>query len=576
MLKKEKKRKKNSIISSKQKADFKYDIEKSYERSFRHMLLFSLLPLFGFIPIDVFYLKVPFWLSFGLRGLFCSSLILLAYFGFWRRYFNLSIADQYLTLLIFLFLILVVIIGFSQEQIRYSYLASLLLVLTMTRAIPVADERTHLKINIIMLVLYGTLNLFPYPLDLPSYIIIYIQLIVLAIANQISYSQQRKNIELEWQARKKLLEINTELDKARISAHEANKLKDKFFALISHDMRSPMGGIIGFLDYLKENPNLSKASRNTIINDLRDASGAIFKLIETLVKISQIKSGSIHPKKLFINARELANEVFKRLKPQAEAKKISLKNNLPSNLSIFVDESLFCELLSNLISNAIKFSFRKGVVSVFSSKKNCISVKDNGIGVLPEFLPNLFNHEIKTTSLGSAGEKGTGLGLPYCRDIIYAHGGEISVNSIVNKETIFQITLPEFDKIILLIDDQEAHRNIMKEAINSTGIKVEFVEAENGLEALQLIKKIVPNLIITDIEMPKINGYEFISKVRKRKRLMKIPILASSSYHSSKGESETVRDKSLKCGASAFIEKPVEYKKFVSIVKKLMSEKQSM
>lgn len=387
--------------------------------------------------------------------------------------------------------------------------------------------------------------------------------------------QSRAQLELHLDKSNSLFKANIlELDAAKRLAEDATKLKDKFVALVSHDLRSPFGAIIGFLDMLLSDPGMDGGLRNSLLARIRRSSGALLDLIDGLLNISRLKTGSMHASKTALMARSMTEDMFARVAPQAEQKGVALVNDVPSDMRLLADRHLFHELLANLISNAVKFSSKGGVITIFSPKPGAISVKDNGAGIKPEILPNLFRSDIKTSGVGTAGERGTGLGLPYCHDIVKAHGGELAVESELGKGSVFHVTLPSYDRVILLVDDQEAHRNIMKTQIN-TFLKAGYIEAENGVEALEAMKGFVPDLIVTDIEMAGMNGYDLIKNVRGGSAYAHAPILAVSSFQSSPGDMDKVKQKALNLGANDFAQKPLAADEFVPLVKKLLGYSKS-
>lgn len=387
--------------------------------------------------------------------------------------------------------------------------------------------------------------------------------------------QSRERLELHLDKNNSLFKANIlELDAAKRLAEDATKLKDKFVALVSHDLRSPFGAIIGFLDMLLDDPDMEGELRNSLLTRIRRSAGALLDLIDGLLNISRLKTGSMRPIKSALMARSMTDDMFARVAPQAEQKGVALVNDIPSDMRLLADRHLFHELLANLISNAVKFSGKGGVITVFSPKPGAISVKDNGAGIKSEILPNLFRSDIKTTTVGTAGERGTGLGLPYCHDIVKAHGGELTVESELGKGSVFHVTLPPYDRVILLVDDQEAHRNIMKTQI-SAFLRAEYIEAENGIEALEAMTGLLPDLIVTDIEMAGMNGYDLIRKVRAKWPNSKIPIMAVSSFQSSPGEAGEVKEKAMSIGADDFVQKPLVADEFIPLVKKLLGHGKS-
>ncbi len=148
----------------------------------------------------------------------------------------------------------------------------------------------------------------------------------------------------------------------------------------------------------------------------------------------------------FFSGSTIVEDVFKNFSHLAKEKNITLENKVPREKEIFADRYLYFTVLNNLVSNAIKFCYTDGRVTVFvpdEKKANTLAVQDTGIGVKQEMVPDLFNENVQTISRGTSGEKGTGLGLIFCKEIVTAHGGDIRVESSTRKGSVFHIELPE-------------------------------------------------------------------------------------------------------------------------------------
>jgi CheY-like chemotaxis protein len=247
---------------------------------------------------------------------------------------------------------------------------------------------------------------------------------------------------------------------------------------------------------------------------------------------------------------------------QAANKGIILENRLPEQMNILVDADIFGEVLHNILTNAIKFCTRGDKICLFRQEdgQQTIAIRDTGVGIPASILPDLFKHEIKTSTTGTAGEIGTGLGLPYCRDIVRAHNGEITVESSLTDGTVFYITLPMVSKVVLVVDDQEAHANIMRQIITQHFKGVEVIYAEGGYQALRVLSGFRPDLIISDINMPNYDGWMLLKKIRGLEKLRDIPCVIATAEGSivDAGISiEDIREKAATLGANGCIVKPV-------------------
>jgi signal transduction histidine kinase len=231
---------------------------------------------------------------------------------------------------------------------------------------------------------------------------------------------------------------------------ELSDTKDKFFTIISHDLRSPFASIKGFSDLL-----VSELQKNDTRNVKRfsqiiqESSLNAINLLKNLTEWSRIQTNRITFNPENFNFSELTDEIFEFLKASALFKSVSLKKNMPSELRINADRQMISSVMTNLVTNAIKFSRKEGevIVSAFERNQNIIvEVKDNGIGMKKEILEKLFAPGQNFTTKGTYNEQGTGLGLAICKEIIEHHGGGIWVESKINEGSKFLFTLPACNK----------------------------------------------------------------------------------------------------------------------------------
>jgi CheY-like chemotaxis protein/anti-sigma regulatory factor (Ser/Thr protein kinase) len=191
-------------------------------------------------------------------------------------------------------------------------------------------------------------------------------------------------------------------------------------------------------------------------------------------------------------------------------------------------------VFNNLISNAIKFTNKSGSVKISSeamvnSRFLKFIVKDTGIGIKEEDIPKLFNVDSKFTSEGTAGEKGSGLGLSLVKEIVDKHGGTISVKSEHGAGTEFIFTLPIASSNILIVDDNKTDRLLYSKILKNITPEYNVEVASDGKEALQKIISSPPALVITDHAMPVMNGYEFVIELKKINIKGKPPVIILSS-----------------------------------------------
>ena len=240
--------------------------------------------------------------------------------------------------------------------------------------------------------------------------------------------------------------IIEELELSKLQLTEANKSKDKFFSIIAHDLKSPFSGLIGISDIMsKELESLSIQDLKEMANALSQSTNSTFKLLNELLDWSRVQTGNMpfYPEKL--NLEEIALLTITTLKQKADLKKIKLISNAPDKILATCDRAMISTVIRNLVSNAIKFTYEGGEIEVSILDKEFYietSVKDNGTGISQDNIKKLFNIESPISANGTAGEKGTGLGLLLCKEFVEKHRGKIWVESELGKGSTFYFSLP--------------------------------------------------------------------------------------------------------------------------------------
>ena len=364
----------------------------------------------------------------------------------------------------------------------------------------------------------------------------------------------------------KLQMAKEQAEKAKEQAEDATRLKDKFVSLVAHDLRSPLGAVIGSLEYVvedQENPlyDLHQALLTSALSSGRN----LLKLIEEVLNISRLKTGKITLEKRFFNARALVQEMAQRLDHFRVKKGLIIDNDVPEHMRLFADRTLIGEVVQNLLSNAIKFSQPNTTIRVFVTKgeKATLSVQDQGIGVPNNMLSKLFNIEEKTSTPGTQGEQGTGFGLPFSFDIVQAHAGTLTAASIPQKGSTFSLALPVVYPRILLVDDEIALRTLLAQMLRP--LRVEIVEAANGKEALACVQKIPVHLILSDVHMPVMGGFELLDKLQKNKETREIPFVLITI-----DREMATRDQAFRLGAADFFVKPLQPHDFLPRVRNFL------
>ncbi|MBI3794713.1 MAG: PAS domain S-box protein [Nitrospinae bacterium] len=235
-----------------------------------------------------------------------------------------------------------------------------------------------------------------------------------------------------------------EIIAARDEAEKATLLKDKFLSLVAHDLKGPLGSIMASITLIGEDPEIAadKEFRDIIIK----TGHGMVQLVDDILNIGRLKTGKITPVFNKVHAREKAVAALGRVANSADKKGVSLFNQIGADVVVNADAQLLEEVMYNLASNSVKFC-RKGGDVVFSFEKteseDVIKVSDTGVGIPPERLSHVFEYHTATSTYGTDGEKGTGLGLPLCGDIVSAHGGSLTAESVLGKGSVFCIRLPK-------------------------------------------------------------------------------------------------------------------------------------
>ncbi len=235
-----------------------------------------------------------------------------------------------------------------------------------------------------------------------------------------------------------------ELVKSREAAVKATKLKDRFVGLVAHDLRSPLGALIGFLKWIeRDGAETFAETHKKMMGTAIDNAGNLMNMIDGLLDIAKLNTGEIKPVVVKFPVRKAVELALAKYHHAARDKGITLANEVPEGFEINADFDLYLSVLHNLVSNAVKFSRKGDTITVFSPKEhiNAVAVRDTGVGVPPGMLPKLFTQGEKTTIPGTGGEKGNGLGLTFSHEIIRSHGGALWAES-GGRGSTFYVTVP--------------------------------------------------------------------------------------------------------------------------------------
>ncbi|MBO0727472.1 MAG: response regulator, partial [Blastocatellia bacterium] len=389
----------------------------------------------------------------------------------------------------------------------------------------------------------------------------------------------RKSVEVE---RERLLARESE---ARADAEEANRLKDEFLATISHELRSPLNAILGWARLLRD-PAVREQQLERALEIIERNSQAQARLIEDLLDVSRIVSGKLSVQMRPVAMNSTVQGVVADMRPSAEAKGIDLRLIEDEEIKLVGDADRLQQVVWNLLSNAIKFTPEGGRIEVELKRRGEraeLRVSDTGRGVSPEFLPHVFDRFSQATGGDSRARAGLGLGLTIVRYIVEAHGGSVNAESAgVGQGAAFTCIFPlagaeqeavpaveiqnpqlahlEVNKEqslkgvkVLVVDDDEDARDVLRAALNSYGAEVTTVTG--APQALDAIASEDIDVLVSDINMPGMDGYELIRRVRSMapEEGGQIPAVALTAYARAED-----RMRALQSGYQTHVPKPVE------------------
>ena len=229
---------------------------------------------------------------------------------------------------------------------------------------------------------------------------------------------------------------------------ELNIQKDRFLAIIAHDLRNPFSAILGFSDYLNETwQTIEKADLKIAVKAIQSSAHNLYKLLENLLAWSQVQQDALAFEPMELNIAEMGQEPLALLALNATSKEIMLHNLAHSEHLVYGDYNMINTIMRNLLSNALKFTPRGGQITLFTEAMADfikISITDTGVGIAPENQAKLFHMESKYKTPGTENEPGTGLGLLLCQQLVHKNGGEIGVTSVEGQGSTFYFTLPKF------------------------------------------------------------------------------------------------------------------------------------
>ncbi|MEA2325052.1 MAG: hypothetical protein QOE68_11, partial [Thermoanaerobaculia bacterium] len=362
-------------------------------------------------------------------------------------------------------------------------------------------------------------------------------------------------------------------------AQDANRAKDDFLATLAHELRTPMTGILGWVQMLKSE-GMEQTDVAAAIEMIESSTRVQARLVEDLLDVSRIIAGKLRVDLAPVELRPVVEAVVEMFHARAEERRITIESDIEDRpLSVYGDETRLHQVIWNLLSNAIKFTPEGGRVSVVlrcSESKAILRVSDTGQGISPDFLPYVFERFRQFDNTTVRQQAGLGLGLAIVRHLVTLHGGQVSVESDgIGSGTTFTIALPllavrvepgelqqlrtkpEMPKLnglkILIVDDDEEAGKLVALVLGQLGADAKSVTSVAA--AVKILRSFTADIVVSDIAMPGEDGYAMMRRIREIEPELgrQIPTMALTAY----GRPED-RSRILASGFQKYIQKPVE------------------
>ena len=392
-----------------------------------------------------------------------------------------------------------------------------------------------------------------------------------------------------------LSQSNARLETANQELQELDRLKDSFLSMVSHELRTPLTSIKGSAEILLSYDDIDRDTQIEFMTIINNESDRLTRLINDFLDLSRIESGQQEWETAVVSISKVIESATNAIQTLVVQKDLNLVVDLEHDLpSTWSDQDRLIQVVTNLLSNAIKFTPEHGQIGVkaqFIKSAEAgedsgviqVSVSDSGIGIAPEDHEAVFEKFKQVGDTLSDRPRGTGLGLPICKEIVEHFGGTISLESELGKGSTFFFTMPVLQQVeaelpatgegreyvpvagaktILVVDDEENIRRLLSHELIRKGYIV--IEASDGLQAIDLARQRQPDLITLDIIMPNVNGYDVVAVLRNDPETSEIPILIVSIIEDTA--------KGIRVGASDYVTKPFQVEEVLQKISGLLQK----
>jgi len=377
---------------------------------------------------------------------------------------------------------------------------------------------------------------------------------------------------------------------ARAEAESANRLKDEFLATLSHELRNPLNVVIGYSEILRRSDeNQSHTFVTKAAEAIRRNAMAQAQLVSDLLDLSRLQMGKLSLDRKPVSLSTVIKEAVETVSAEVKAKAISLSVELDSEILVVEGDSVrLGQIAWNLLNNAVKFTPANGRIKIALDQEGNearLIVDDSGQGIAPEFLPHVFEMFRQADASSARRQGGMGIGLALVKQLVELHHGRVQVYSAgIDRGARFTVWIPLYKagtdglqtekvgatgalsaKFILIVDDSSESTEMLAKLLELEGAFVD--SARSGAEALEIAKQKTFDLVISDISMPEMDGYQLLGEIRQLPHMDHVPAIALTGY----GRTADI-ERAHAEGFAEHLTKPIDIDQLLQIVKRLTDE----